>query len=216
MGCGGSTAKVGVEPGAAAPTGGSTAAAPPKKQRKAGSLGVIRLDYDYPPAPGDIDHPGSYAYDVYYRVVPGLTFAMCQSGKMTPEVEERFIGKVKELDALGVSGITGDCGFMMFFQALARKHTKKPVFMSALCQLPAVTCGYHHDEQIAIFTANGTPPRNSAQFSRNSARNSLRRHSAGPRRHDARADARPDPRRVRRRHAAAAVHRRRLPGRAAL
>ena len=163
MGCGGSTAKVGVEPGAAAPTGGSTAAAAPqKKQRKAGSLGVIRLDYDYPPAPGDIDHPGSYAYDVYYRVVPGLTFAMCQSGKMTPEVEERFIGKVKELDALGVSGITGDCGFMMFFQALARKHTKKPVFMSALCQLPAVTCGYHHDEQIAIFTANGTPPRNSA------------------------------------------------------
>ena len=160
MGCGGSTAKVGVEPGAAAPTGGSTAApAPQKKQRKAGSLGVIRLDYDYPPAPGDIDHPGSYAYDVFYRVVPGLTFAMCQSGKMTPEVEERFIGKVKELDALGVSGITGDCGFMMFFQALARKHTKKPVFMSALCQLPAVTCGYHHDEQIAIFTANGTPPR---------------------------------------------------------
>ena len=170
MGCGGSTAKVGVEPGAAAPTGGSAAApAPQKKQRKAGSLGVIRLDYDYPPAPGDIDHPGSYAYDVFYRVVPGLTFAMCQSGKMTPEVEERFIGKVKELDALGVSGITGDCGFMMFFQALARKHTKKPVFMSALCQLPAVTCGYHHDEQIAIFTANGTPPRNSAQFSRNSA-----------------------------------------------
>ena len=23
-------------------------------------LGVVRLDYDYPPAPGDIDHPGSY------------------------------------------------------------------------------------------------------------------------------------------------------------
>ena len=30
---------------------------------------------------GDIDHPGSYDYDVFYRVVPGLTFAMCQSGK---------------------------------------------------------------------------------------------------------------------------------------
>ena len=25
---------------------------------------VIRLDYDYPPAPGDIDFPGSYDYDV--------------------------------------------------------------------------------------------------------------------------------------------------------
>ena len=24
---------------------------------------VIRLDYNYPPAPGDIDFPGSYDYD---------------------------------------------------------------------------------------------------------------------------------------------------------
>ena len=126
-----------------------------KKKLKAGSLGVIRLDYDYPPAPGDIDSPKSFAYDVFYRVVPGLTFEMCQSGKMTPEVEARFVGKVQELDKLGVAGITGDCGFMMFFQELARRHTKKPVFMSALCCLPAVTCGYATNEKIAIFTANG-------------------------------------------------------------
>ena len=44
------------------------------------SLGVIRLDYNYPPAPGDIDHPGSYDYDVYYRVVPGLTPSPLPSG----------------------------------------------------------------------------------------------------------------------------------------
>merc|ERR1719334_2463303 len=107
-----------------------------KKKLKACSLGVIHLDYDYPPAPGDIDSPESFAYDVFYRVVPGLTFEMCQSGKMTPAVEKRFIGKVKELDELGVNGITGACGFMMFFQELARRHTKKPVFISALCCLP--------------------------------------------------------------------------------
>ena len=35
------------------------------------SVGIIRLDYDYPPAPGDIDHPDSFDYKVYYRVVPG-------------------------------------------------------------------------------------------------------------------------------------------------
>ena len=40
---------------------------------KAGLLGVIRLDYSYPPALGDIDHPGSFAYEVVYRVVPGRT-----------------------------------------------------------------------------------------------------------------------------------------------
>lgn len=126
-----------------------------RKGTEAPKLGVIRLDYDYPPAPGDIDHSGSFQYDVFYRVVPGLTFAMCQAGKMTPMVEQNFVDAIKYLDSLGVSGITGDCGFMMWFQWLARKHTTKPVFMSALAHLPAVTCATSSEELIAVFTANG-------------------------------------------------------------
>jgi len=120
------------------------------------SLGIIRLDYDYPPAPGDIDSPESYDYDVYYRVVPGFTFAACQAGIESVEegVKNEFIEAVKFLEQQGVSGITGDCGFMMYFQQLARQHTQLPVFMSSLCQLPAVTCSYNAHELIAIFTAN--------------------------------------------------------------
>ena len=34
--------------------------------------------------------------------MPGLTFAMCQAGKMTPEVEVEFVEAVKWLDAKGV------------------------------------------------------------------------------------------------------------------
>ena len=67
------------------------------------SLGVVRLDFDYAPAPGDVDHPGSFGYNVFYRMVPGLTFAMCQSGEMPPEIEERFTNAVKWLDQKGVS-----------------------------------------------------------------------------------------------------------------
>ena len=44
----------------------------------------------------------------------------------------------------------------MYFQALARQATHLPVFMSALCQLPAVVCGFAKTELIAIFTANST------------------------------------------------------------
>jgi len=44
---------------------------------KAVKLGIIRLDYEYPPAPADIDHPDSYDYDVHYRMIPGFTFEMC-------------------------------------------------------------------------------------------------------------------------------------------
>merc|ERR1712232_44845 len=118
-------------------------------------LGVIRLDYDYPPAPGDIDCPQSFGYDVLYRVVPGLTFKMCQSGKMTSDVELEFKEAIDWMEMKGVSGITGDCGFMMYFQKLARQNTKKPVFMSSLAQLPAVTCAFNKDELIGVLTANG-------------------------------------------------------------
>ena len=125
------------------------------KKELAPSLGVIRLDYDYPPAPGDIDSPGSFPYKVYYKVVPGLSFEMCQSGNLTEEVKDRFKESIQWLvNEKNVSGITGDCGFMMYFQEIAREITHIPVFMSALCQLPAVTCAYSANEQIIILTAN--------------------------------------------------------------
>ena len=125
------------------------------KKELAPSLGVIRLDYDYPPAPGDIDSPDSFPYKVYYKVVPGLSFEMCQSGNLTEEVKDRFKESIQWLvNEKNVSGITGDCGFMMYFQEIAREITHIPVFMSALCQLPAVTCAYSAIEQIIILTAN--------------------------------------------------------------
>ena len=45
------------------------------------TLGVIRLDYDYPAIPGDVDCVNSFTYRVIYRVVPGLTFDMCLTGR---------------------------------------------------------------------------------------------------------------------------------------
>jgi len=101
------------------------------------SLGVIRLDYDYPAAKGDIAHPGSHGYPVIYRVVPGLTFEMAQTGFLTEDVEKRFVEAIHFLEAQGVCGIAGDCGFMMYFQKLARQNTKLPVFMSSLAHLPS-------------------------------------------------------------------------------
>jgi hypothetical protein len=121
------------------------------------SLGVIHLDYDYPPAPGDINSPDSFGYDVFYRAVPGLSFGMCQSGHLTDKVKANFIEAIQWLDKeKGVSAITGDCGFIMWFQDLARRHTNKPVLMSSLVRLPSVCAAYSSKEDIAIFTANST------------------------------------------------------------
>jgi hypothetical protein len=58
---------------------------------------------------------------------------MCQSGILSPLVEANFISAINYLDEfLEVDGITADCGFMMYFQDLARRHSNKPVFLSAL------------------------------------------------------------------------------------
>ena len=46
---------------------------------------------------GDIDSPDSFDYDVYYKVVPGLTYEVAQKGKMTPQVQERFLESIRWL-----------------------------------------------------------------------------------------------------------------------
>ena len=75
---------------------------------------------------------------------------------MSIEVEDEFVDAVKWLNAQAVTAITGDCGFMMYFQELATHYTKVPVFMSTLIQLPFVTAAFGQKDQIAVFTANLT------------------------------------------------------------
>jgi hypothetical protein len=49
-------------------------------------------------------------------MIPGFSFEMCMSGKLTPEVEYGFVEAIKYLEhECKVDGITGDCGFMMYF-----------------------------------------------------------------------------------------------------
>lgn len=114
----------------------------------------MRLDYNYPPAAGDIDCPGSYDYDILFRAVPGLSFEMAQSGKMTPDVSKEFDGAIRWLESRGASGITGDCGFMMAFQSQARKIANIPCFMSSMIQCPLVSVAFDKYDKIMICTAN--------------------------------------------------------------
>jgi len=123
-------------------------------KQQAPTLGIVRLDYNYPPAAGDIDCPASYDYDILYRVVPGLTFEMAQSGKMTYTVQKEFETAIKWLESKGVCGITGDCGFMMAFQPIARDIAKVPVFMSSMVQCPMISVAFDKYDQILILTAN--------------------------------------------------------------
>ena len=121
------------------------------------TLGVLRLDkYDYTPARGDVDQPETFEYPVHYCVVRGLTFEMAQRGVMTSEVKEAFERAVRFLcQEVKVSAITGNCGFMMYFQGFARALTPRPIMLSSLAQLPFITCCLSERKKIAILTANG-------------------------------------------------------------
>ncbi|XP_075246718.1 uncharacterized protein LOC142340136 isoform X2 [Convolutriloba macropyga] len=123
-------------------------------------LGVLRIDYNYPPIAGDIDHPASYDYDVYYKVVPGLTFEMTQKGELTPQVQKRFIESIQWLiKEKNVNVITGDCGFMVSFQEIAQVEAERlgrpvPIILSALAQTGMIGHSLALNEKMMIMTAN--------------------------------------------------------------
>jgi Asp/Glu/hydantoin racemase len=119
------------------------------------SLGILRLDYHCDPIVGDIDHEHSFGYPVHYKKVEGLSFEMCKEGEeLTGSVQKEFDDAVDYLVKKGVKAITGDCGFMQNYQKYARNRTDKPVFISSLMQLPAMTAAFSKHETIMVVTAN--------------------------------------------------------------
>ena len=61
-------------------------ASSPSGSPAACKLGLIQLEYDYPPAFGDIDHPGTFGFKTCPRVVKGLTFEKAQEGCFDQEI----------------------------------------------------------------------------------------------------------------------------------
>ena len=94
-------------------------------------------------------------HQIVQKTIEGLTLEMCRSGELEAKVLEDFIETIKSFDKdEEIDGITGDCAFMTFFLGLAKQHTQKPVFMTALAQLPAITSAFNKDERISIITAS--------------------------------------------------------------
>jgi len=119
-------------------------------------LGILRLDdYCYIPAPGDIDSPQSFEYDVVYAVVKGLTFDACKSGKLDDEMMTELKRAVSYLvEKERVCGVTGDCGFMLNYQEAVRRMSPVPTFLSPLLQLPSLLSTFDESEGILVMTAH--------------------------------------------------------------
>ncbi|MGI9307905.1 MAG: aspartate/glutamate racemase family protein, partial [Gammaproteobacteria bacterium] len=70
-----------------------------------------------------------------------------------PSQSEPIIRAVKELEAQGVRGVSGDCGFLIHYQAEAAKSVDIPVFLSPLLQLPLMDKFLRKEGSIGIVAA---------------------------------------------------------------
>jgi len=119
-------------------------------------IGVLRIDYSYPPVPGDTACEASYGYKVVFRTVAGLTFEKCQGAVLDGAIQGSLKKAVKELEDEGVVAITGDCGFLMAYQPYVRALTETPVVLSSILQAPMLTVANAPDAKFAVFTANSS------------------------------------------------------------
>ena len=117
-------------------------------------IGILRIDYDYPPIPGDVDDSSSFEFDIEYEIVKGLTFEKAQVGYIDNSIIVALKIAIRKLEQYNVVGLSGDCGFMMAYQKLIRRMTKLPVFMSSLLQTSILASSTEENEKIAILTAN--------------------------------------------------------------
>lgn len=140
-----------LESSASPPTSRPSSAVPKDEGRK---LGLLQLEYEYPPALGDVDHPGTFGFKTCPRIVKGLTFEKAQEGSFEQSILDQMSKEIKELEGQGVVGVTGNCGFMMHYQCYARHVAEVPVFMSALIQAATMAAAMEPSERVLILTAN--------------------------------------------------------------
>jgi len=121
------------------------------------AIGILRIDYTYPPALGDTAHPNSYYYRTPHATSTGLTFEHAQSGApLSASQKSAMKAAIAELENKGVMGVSGDCGFLINYQPDVRSMSRVPVFTSSLLQASMVAAMYAPHEFILVLTANGT------------------------------------------------------------
>ncbi len=117
-------------------------------------LGVIVMDDYIPYPPGTPGNARTFDHPVLYSVVRGADMEnLIYNPK--PELAARFLEAGRQLVRQGVRAVTGNCGFMIFFQDQLAAELPVPVFMSSLLQLPWIAAALRPGQRIGVLTASG-------------------------------------------------------------
>lgn len=112
---------------------------------------MLLLDEVETHVPGDTAHAGTYDFPVLFKVVEGATATRVTNGD--PSLEETIVAAARELAAMGVAGISSNCGFMVHYQQAVSQAVELPVMLSSLLQLPLVHQAIGPKGRIAVLTA---------------------------------------------------------------
>ena len=144
-----------------------------KRKQEAELIGIIRLDdgldHSDMAVPGDIVEDSTFSFKTEQVVCKGLTLevakdAISKSKKtahgtriaVPPAIKKNLEKCVRRLEKDGVLGITGDSGFLQYYQDCVGNMTDLPVFLSSLMQCGALATAYQSDEKILVLTADST------------------------------------------------------------
>jgi len=119
-------------------------------------LGILMLQTRFPRPPGDIGHPGTFAFPVRRRIVGGATpLRVVRSDD--PALLPPFIAAAHELLAEGCAAIATSCGFLARWQRELQAALPVPVWSSSLLQLAAAQAAGRRCGVITIEAASLGP-----------------------------------------------------------
>ncbi len=117
------------------------------------AIGIIMMETFMPFPPGSPGNATTFRYPVRYAVVKGATMGRVVFDP-DPDVLPLLVEAGRELVREGVKAITGNCGFMIYYQDQMAQEFDVPVFMSSLLQLPFISRMLRPGEKIGIISAN--------------------------------------------------------------
>ena len=113
-------------------------------------LGLLRLGHSQIEEPGAIAVPGSYAYPMRMRPVPGAWAHNVTKGDRS--VVPAYIQTARDLAADGCAALITTCGFTAGFQAELAAAVPVPFLTSSMLLVPLVKNMLPRDGKIALLT----------------------------------------------------------------
>lgn len=117
------------------------------------TLGVLVMKSRVPCIPGSVSNASTYRYPVVFRVVEGLDVRRLVY-EADPSLIEPILREARELERLGVSAITADCGYMALFQKQVAAQLSVPVCLSSLLQVPLIRTMLPGSRKIGVVVAD--------------------------------------------------------------